>query len=100
MRLRIPHIEAIRRLHENECKVLEEVLVCIEVRQWEARREEHVDEHDVESSDTEDGVVQESIQFVRMNALIQCLPLLLDSSLLELLLVFDHKLHDEDWVHA
>ena len=67
------------------------------VDQRETGREDHIDENNVEASDTEDSIIKQSLQLVCVNTLVKRVELLLDSSLIKLLLIFYHKPSYKDW---
>ena len=65
------NVHHVNGLNEYEAEVFEKVVVLLEVGQWEAGREEHVDKDDVESSNAKDSIVHESAQFIRVDSLVK-----------------------------
>ena len=70
MGLRVKNVNDVSSLDDYESKLLHEVLVLFKVSNWESWRENHVHEHDIESSEAEYGVVKESSLVVLMNTLV------------------------------
>ena len=76
VRFRVCHVDQICTLNYDECKLLEQILVLVESREWESWREYHVDKHYLESSQAENSIVKESCLVVQVDSLVQCVPAL------------------------
>ena len=70
MGLRVKNVDDVSSLDDYESKLLHEVLVLLKVGHWESWREDHVYEHDIESSQAEYCVVKEGSLVVLMNTLV------------------------------
>ena len=70
MGLRVKNVDDVGSLDDYESKLLHEVLMLLEVSDWESWRKDHVYQHDIESSEAEYCVVKEGSLVVLMNTLV------------------------------
>ena len=92
---RIRYVHDISCLQDDDGNALEQVLVLLEVGQWEAWREGKVYHHEFEPPHAEDRVVEEATGLVDLETLIKGVPLLLEAWSVKVTLVLDQEHHHE-----
>ena len=97
MGLRVRNVHDIGRLQGDDGKALGQVLMLLEVSQWEAWREYDVYHHEIKPPHAEDSGVDEAAGLVNLEAFIQSVPLLPESRSVEVALVPEQEDHHEWW---